>query len=455
MIFFGKVIPAIVFCLQHRKGTLPLNRFFAAGILCLSAVFLLATPAAAKVSATGSDVQFEKEAQPPVKEERPAPRARSTAIDKVRLTWPLVPGAVYYQVVLLSAPAHAERNVIYAEEPHTAGTEIDLKALRGFPIEKAYWTVCGLDRNGHPVGKFFAPVPMKDAERRPSSPLILSDYASMPEAPLYVVYAWLPVYRSDHYEIEVLREANGTKGRVRHYHSHEPVFYDPEPFARPGEYEWRVRALDEGGRIYSDWSQPERFTVRTPVTVAAFGDSITHGGGAMETPPCRNLYCWEAYAGLPVKNLGRSGDTTLDMLDRFEEDVLPFAPRYLVIMGGVNDFRVGVPARIAIRNLSRLADKCRANGITPVFAAATPIHPGLMEEAWDVEPVAPNWQQEQAALNAWIMAQKYAVDTASPLTDAEGNLRADLTTDGLHPDAEAKKIIGETVERYLKKVVMK
>ena len=243
-----------------------MNRFFTAGILCLSAVFLLTTPAAAKAPAAGSDVQLKKEAQPPVKEERPAPRVRSAAVDKVRLTWPPVPGAVYYQVVLLSAPAHAERNVLYAEEPHTAGTEIDLKALRGFPVERTYWTVCGLGLGGQPVGKFTVPKPMKEAERSPSSPLILSDNASMPEAPLYIVYAWLPVYRSDFYEIEVLRKGKGTSGRIRHYHSHEPVLYDPEPFRLPGEYEWRVRALDEDGRAYSDWSEPERFSVRTPVT---------------------------------------------------------------------------------------------------------------------------------------------------------------------------------------------
>ena len=433
-----------------------MNRFITAGILCLSAVFLLTAPVTAKPADASPSPQHEKEArQKPVKEQLPVPRVRSASVDKVRLSWPLVPGAAYYQVVLLSAPVHEAKNVLYAEEPHTAGTEIDLVALRGFPIEKAWWIVCGLDREGRPVGGFSEPKPLKDAERSPSSPLILSDYASMPEMPLYAVYAWLPVYRSDFYEIEVMREEDGRKSRVRHYYSHEPVLYDSEPFAIPGAYEWRVRALDDDGRGYSGWSESERFIVRTPVNVAAFGDSVTHGGGAMEAPPCLNLYCWETYAGLPVKNLGKSGDSTRDLLDRFDDDVLPFAPRYLVIMGGVNDFRVGVPADVSIRNLSLLAKKCLDHDIIPVFATATPIHPGLMAVSWDVEPVAANWRQAQEALNAWIMEQEYAVDVSSPLVDAEGNLRADLTTDGLHPDAEAKKIIGEAIGRYLKEVVMK
>ena len=119
-------------------------------------------------------------------------------------------------------------------------------------------------------------------------------------------------------------------------------------------------------------------------------------------------------------------------------------------MGGVNDFRVGTPARITIQNLSRLAEKCRAHNITPVFATATPICPRLMAKVWDIEPAAWSWKAEQRAINEWIMSQPYAVDVATPLTDESGELKESLTTDGLHPDAEAKKIIGEAIGKYLK-----
>ena len=130
--------------------------------------------------------------------------------------------------------------------------------------------------------------------------------------------------------------------------------------------------------------------------------------------------------------------------------MLPFAPKVLVIMGGVNDFRVGTPARVTIQNLSRLAEKCRAYGITPVFATATPICPRLMAKVWDIEAAAWGWKAEQRAINEWIMAQPHAVDVATPLLDENGELKESLTTDGLHPDAEAKKNIGETIGKYLK-----
>ncbi len=380
---------------------------------------------------------------------RQLPRSAAT-VDKVRLTWPLIPGAVRYRVELLSSSEYKKENIIYAETVSMAGTEIKLEALHGVPFELAYWSVCGLRFDGSPLGDFSAPKPLSFGERHPVSPLLLSDYAEMAEMPIYLVYAWVPVQGTSSYEVEVWREEVGKRERVRHYYTYEWTLYDEKPLRTPGKYSWRVRALDGNGRRWSDWSEPETFSVKTPVSVAALGDSITHGGGAIMTQPSRTMYCWESYAGLPVKNLGKSGDSTSDLLYRFENDVLPFAPKYLVIMGGVNDFRAGAPASVTIQNLSCLAEKCRAYGITPIFATATPISPRLMEHVWDIEPAAGGWKAAQRAINEWIMTQPYAVDVSTPLTDENGELKASLTTDGLHPDAEAKRIIGERIGKYLK-----
>ncbi len=378
---------------------------------------------------------------------------RSAAQDKVRLTWPMTPGAARYRVAILSAPEYAPQNVIYEETVSAPGTEIDLEVLArkdGAAFETAYWAVRPMRYGGAPLGDFSAPQPLSSGERPPVSPLPNSDYGTMAEPPIYLVYAWVPVRKTSSYEVEVWREDGSARERVRHYYTYETILYDEAPLKTPGRYTWRVRALDGYGRRWSDWSEPEAFTVNAPVAAAALGDSITHGGGAVTVPPSRAMYCWESYAGLPVKNLGRSGDSSYDLLARFEADVLPFAPKYLVVMGGVNDFRVGVSAQTTIQNFSQIAEKCRAYGITPIFATATPIAPELMKKVKDIEPAAWNWKAEQRMLNEWIMAQPYAVDAATPLTDEDGELKAELTTDGLHPDAEAKKIIGEAIGKYLR-----
>ena len=43
------------------------------------------------------------------------------------------------------------------------------------------------------------------------------------------------------------------------------------------------------------------------------------------------------------------------------------------------------------------------------------------------------------------------MDVTPAMTDAEGQLKAELTTDGLHPDQEGKRIIGEAIGDYLLK----
>lgn len=49
----------------------------------------------------------------------------------------------------------------------------------------------------------------------------------------------------------------------------------------------------------------------------------------------------------------------------------------------------------------------------------------------------------------WVRAQENHIDIAEMFVDDEGNLRADLSTDGLHPDIEGKEIIGRAVGDWL------
>ena len=137
------------------------------------------------------------------------------------------------------------------------------------------------------------------------------------------------------------------------------------------------------------------------------------------------------------------------MCERFERDVLPFSPKILVIMGGVNNYRAGDSAWAVIHNLAVLRDKCHQYGIIPVFATVTPLNPTDIAKVGFVETPPADWLWQQQRINAWIMQQPYAVNVTSRLTDYRGWLRADYTSDGLHPDADGKKYIGEAVSSYL------
>lgn len=55
------------------------------------------------------------------------------------------------------------------------------------------------------------------------------------------------------------------------------------------------------------------------------------------------------------------------MAERFEADVLPFRLRYLLIMGGTNSLRGGEDPEEVIGDLRYIGDKCRENGIKPIY----------------------------------------------------------------------------------------
>lgn len=374
------------------------------------------------------------------------------SMQKVRLDWPLVPNAVRYQLVIMKDKSDQLSNVLKTNNYiFTNGYELDTSSLSKLAKQDCYWKVRGLDYDGHPIGGFTQPVPITSGVLNTDAPEPTTQFDQMAYAPLYPVYSWIPYLGSSSYEINIYRKSSisGRGTLVRTLWSQGSNYYDDAGYTQPGTYWWQVRALSSTGAVLSNWSVPKEFKVTTPVRVAALGDSITHGGGAVSTPPGYLMYDWESYSTVPIKNLGYSGNTVEDMNERFERDVLPFAPKILVIMGGVNNFRAGGSGWSIIHTLAVIRDKCYANGIIPVFATATPINPWYIEKTKLVEQPTDDWIDQQQTLNHWIMTQKYAVDVTPGLTDGNGFLRDGYTTDGLHPDMEGKKYIGETISRYL------
>lgn len=369
----------------------------------------------------------------------------------VRLHWPVVTGAVQYQVVILKSAEDTPGNIVRTmDQIFTNGVEVRLSAY-GEAAKSYYWKVCPLDYQGKAIGPFSTPKPIVSAgnDFNPTAPEPTTEFNQMDYAPVYPVYSWIPTADAKHHEVQVWRKGTvGSDTLVRTLHADEYDVYEDGGYTSPGSYYWRVRAVTSYGTPISDWSPRSSFEVTTPTPVAALGDSITHGGGVISVPPGYMRYDWETYSPVPVKNIGFSGNTTDAMLERFERDVLPFRPNVLVIMGGVNDYRGGTLGWTTVQNLEAIRDKCLAYGIIPVFATVTPIQPALFSRT-GIETPPSDWKVHQTYINDWIMQQKYAVDVSTMLTDADGCLRRDYTTDGLHPDYTGKRYIGETIGNYL------
>lgn len=386
---------------------------------------------------------------------------------KILLMWENIPDAVMYEIRITSREidhnslepgSRLPRAVFVKKNIFTPGLEINSAPFK-VPLKELWWQIRAYDINYNPISEFTKPKKIIDQYIIPSAPEHLYDLDTKPYCLLYPVYSWIPVLGATSYEIEILRtnlapEENSTfSNLVRKHKANGSItsnFYDEQSYTKSETLWWRIRALDRENISISNWSECSSFTVQTEnINFAAFGDSITHGGGAVSSPPPESLYDWTQYANINIKNLAKSGNTSSDLVKRFEKDVLPFSPKALIIMIGVNDIREGKTAAEVINNLQIIRSKCNNNKITPVFVTTTPVNPELIKKVSE-NNTSPSWQAEQKRINAWILNQKHSININHLLIDENGILKTNLTSDGLHLDSTGKKLIGETIGIYLK-----
>ena len=157
--------------------------------------------------------------------------------------------------------------------------------------------------------------------------------------------------------------------------------------------------------------------------VVYMGDSITELWGLADQP---------FFSGGRV-NRGISGQTTGQMLVRFQSDVVALHPKTVHILAGINDIagNEGPETLDDIRNnLIAMVTLAKANGIRVVLASITPAKKFPWKPA--LAPVP-----RIAALNAWL--KSYAAKTGLTYVDynallaaPDGGMQPDLTFDGVH-----------------------
>lgn len=195
-------------------------------------------------------------------------------------------------------------------------------------------------------------------------------------------------------------------------------------------------------RLRTDWAQLLHYrdeNLRLPPAsraaprVVFMGDSITASWHLSELGLSR----------LEVLNRGISGQTTPQMLVRFQQDVVRLRPSVVHILAGTNDFaeNTGPTTLAAIEdNLRSMVEIAQANHIEVVLASVLPV----VDYPWrrGLQP-APRI----IALNSWM--RTYArqrklvyVDYYSVLADAQGGLKSSLSEDGVHPNAAGYAVMG-------------
>lgn len=384
------------------------------------------------------------------------------------LVWHTVPRAVCYEVEILSAPPEIEGGTslsqFYSLEStkkiYTNGYQADLRPYRNY--DSVYWRVRALDLHLNPVGEFCKAekIYLDALKPAPDCPLINNfDFMDYVPLPIYPVYSWIPLHDGFKYEVELLTHPPKVENNVepssdsvwRQKTLDKSSCYDEYPRPYAGPYYWRVRALDEEDNPIGTWSNTEKFVVPDygkNFYAAIFGDSISHGGGAVSYSPRSLEYSYATYIDFPVINLSRSGDTSHMTLERFDRDVLHFKPKNLIIFTGTNSLRdTTITAENIIEDLREIGRLCNLNSIRPIYLTLMPIHPENIQYAFHT-PTDPAWHEKLNQVNSFIKRQEFFIDLEPYFYDSFGKMSEDFSVDGLHPDLRGKMLMGEIINQH-------
>ena len=173
--------------------------------------------------------------------------------------------------------------------------------------------------------------------------------------------------------------------------------------------------------------------------IVSLGDSYTYGY------PGKPEKSWPEILGrtlnITVVNKGRISQTSLDLLSRFEADVLSEKPGRVIIFAGNGDaLREEVPLDTFKKQITAMVDKAEANHIVPVLALPLP-YPSVQNVIKELREWELSYAQEKKLT---------VLDFASVLMDPENKYLKDLSEDGKYPTEKGYQAMGDYAARVLK-----
>lgn len=203
-----------------------------------------------------------------------------------------------------------------------------------------------------------------------------------------------------------------------------------------------------------DWNQLGRYHADNlrlqsmpadPKRVVFMGDSITDGWKLAESFP-----------GKPYVNRGISGQTTSQMLVRMFPDVIRLKPAALIILAGTNDVSRNTgpqTLQMITDNYQAMAELAKAHGIKVIFATVMPVSDYTSRPQTVRRPPADilklnKWIKEYASANGLGLADYYAATV-----DEKGFLKAEISGDGLHPNAKGYEMMAPVAEAAIRKAL--
>jgi len=192
-------------------------------------------------------------------------------------------------------------------------------------------------------------------------------------------------------------------------------------------------------RAVAEEKAPEASAADARPVIAAFGDSISAGFGVepgKSYPDDLQRLIDAAGFRFRVVNLGVSGDTTADGVERLQS-VLSVRPVVVILEFGGNDGLRGQPATESAKNLRTMVEQLRNSGADVLLAGMTlprnygPEYIGAFDRMY-VD-----------------LAREFHLDRIPFLLEGVGGNPALMQPDGIHPNAKGAEIVAATAMKYL------
>jgi lysophospholipase L1-like esterase len=164
------------------------------------------------------------------------------------------------------------------------------------------------------------------------------------------------------------------------------------------------------------------------------------------------------FQGKPYVGRGISGQTTPQMLIRFRPDVIDLKPKVVVILAGTNDIagNTGVMTNEEIQgNIQSMAELAKANNIKVVLSS---IMPTAAYHATGVPQTVARPMSRIRAINEWMKSYAAAnghvyLDYFTAMLDSAGLMKAELTTDDLHPNTAGYAVMAPLAEAAIQRAL--
>lgn len=203
--------------------------------------------------------------------------------------------------------------------------------------------------------------------------------------------------------------------------------------------------------MQNDWAYLEKYAIENQQLlklpnngnrIVFIGDSITE--------------FWQRYDSAfftqnKYINRGISSQTTSQIQERFQNDVIDLEPKYVIILAGINDIAENngpISIEEIMNNIVSMVEKALKNNIEIVLCSILP----ASDFYWNpkIKPIE-KIKQLNVLIEAYCLIEKIKfVDYYTPMVDENFGLDKKFTDDGVHPNLNGYLKMKTILESYLK-----